>query len=359
MKITFDNKKAILDQAEAFLRAGELNQARDLLEKLHRDDENDNEVLFDYGTLSLLEADFETADHYFDQCLKNGYERGKVYHNAAIAKEKLGNIAKAEKYFSKACEDSSDERETEYLISLFNFYIRIHNIDSADDVSRRYIEMFSQEYQGHHMLYLACVHKKEYSKAEDHFIEIRDTFEEDPNYWLDRLYCLFLDGKFSIILEMIDNEPIIMQTNPNDALRIKIRILLMRKNYAKAEECINKLFDLSKTADTIFFMMLLEISKENYVSANKMANNIIKMEVSNPGFFYYLTLYMQSSILYLGFNRKLPDDILEYIVDALNICVGWFVDFCNSRSDMEDLLDEIKSTLSFYEEMQEQRRNKE
>ena len=104
LKFDDENLHANHYMAELYRRLGDLNKAEDYFKQALEIDNNDPQLLNNYGVFLCEKGNFKSAENFFDSVLKNPLYKGKskVYENLGLCAKIKGNLAESEKHFRRA-----------------------------------------------------------------------------------------------------------------------------------------------------------------------------------------------------------------------------------------------------------------
>lgn len=319
-----DNILSILEKAEEAIRDADFNQALFILNSIENDNKEKGRVLFDYGNIALFKKEHQKAVDYYKESMDNYYQSTAVYLNYAIALERTGEIVKAKNMYEKALSTAEENFEKQQVLhSLINFYCDHDMIQKAEKLIMELLNLFPQEYYGYH-LQLRLLRKQSQKQECIALLEEKlNEFPKEPLFWKDYFEVLEEQAKFSQILHMIDENPVIMETIPEDALREKTRLLLMRKNREEVPGLIHTLFLEYGQKDAAFCEMILAMIEGDFVRAGTIAIIIMDSEKENKSFLLYITIYIHVHILYVLCEGEPSKEVLSLMKKEAMLCRKW------------------------------------
>lgn len=334
--------------AEELIRRRSYQEALDILSEAAKADPENGRIAFDLGNIAVFQEEFELALKYYTEAEKRGYGSYRVYQNMAVAKEKTGEWKQAERAYLKAVELTQTQEERLIVLSAQAlFYLRGNMMLKADKTARRIMEEFPEEYQGHHLYYLVQLQREEYQEMENHFEEIASDFQKHPQYLIDRLAGLELSGKEMDVLHMIEENPSVMKMIPKLALHKKIELSLKKQEQQgvteDTEKEIRHLFEEYGDLDAAFSVMVLDMTKGNYVRAGAVSNWILEQDFPKKNLRFYATMYLQIFIFYFLSEGKPEGNILELMKKEAAICIEWMEE--NGLAD-QDMYEALKMVIS-------------
>lgn len=335
------NSLEILKKAELFIREEEYEKAKELLKAIE-DEEYIGQALFNLGNIALFMKDNTLALQYYKQSLQKKFQKFEVYENLAHAYELCSELSEAEDYYRMAMKKASTlEMRWSALTNLGNFYYRNGLMLKAEKAAKQAIDQFSNEYYGHHLLFLIWMKKQRFEEIEKHFAIIGTKFEKNPLYQIDRLAYYDERGKYSAELKLIEEDPVVMEVIPDIALRQKVNILLKRKTYSQTEESIKILFEKYGDLGSGFSVMLILMLEGQYIKAAEIAEYIMEREIMSQGILYQLTRYVKMIILYLLNQETQNEEISEFIKEEARECLEWFTDKEVASESMKKAVEQI------------------
>ena len=313
-----------IEKAEEAIRSNDFNQSLSILSNLENEVEQKGRITFDLGNIALFTNEYQKAIDQYIVSLDNNYHSVAVYLNYAIALERTGEIVKAKNMYEKALSTADENFEKQQVLhSLINFYCDHDMIQKAEKLIVELLNLFPQEYYGYH-LQLRLLRKQSQKQECIALLEEKlNEFQKEPLFWKDYFEVLEDQGKYSQILHMIDENPVIMETIPEDALREKTHLLLMRKNREKVPELIHTLFWKYGQIDAAFCEMLLAMMDGDFVKAGAIANLIIDSERERQSHILYITMYLDIQILYLINGGKPSEEVLSLMKNEAMLCRKW------------------------------------
>ena len=278
------------------------------------------EVLWIYE----LKKEHAAALECYRECMARGYTGWAVQYNCALATECSGDIPGAKSFYEKAAEDSPEEKKSEMLLALGYYNMRIGEYERAREIARRLTENDPENYDGYHLMFLCAEENQSYAAMEQCFKQVRDRFKDHPFYWKERLFGLERLKRTGRVLALIDNDPAVMKTIPQDALQTEIRIYLSRGNKEKVRKLMEWLFVQYESSEAAFGLMVMACMDGKFDRAAGLAEMIIEAEKDSPGVLFYQTVYLYSAILIKLFDGKLPEEIRDRVISGVRICEKWF-----------------------------------
>ena len=222
------------------------------------------------------------------------------------------------------------------------FYLRHGMMLKAEREARRLIDRFPEQYQGHHLLFLILTEKEQFEEIEKHLKEISERFEDELQYQLDSLAVLEMQEKNEEYLKEAEKMPLILEVFPEMILRKKVETYGKQNDRKAACKAIDELADTYGDPDAVFAKMLLSLADGDYINAGTIANFIMEQEQKKANLRFYLTMYMQIFILYMGFDRKPDEKVKSLMEEYARMCLDWFE---NAGFDTANLKAEIKRVL--------------
>ena len=185
-------------------------------------------------------------------------------------------------------------------------------------------DRFPEEYQGHHLLFLVMAEKAQYEDIENHLKEISEQFRDNLQYQLDSLAVLEMQEKNEEYLREAEKMPLVLETFPEMILRKKVETYGKKNDRKTAVKAIDELAYTYGDPDAVFAKMLLSLADGDYISAGTIANFIMEQEQKKANLRFYLTMYMQIFILYMGFDKKPDKKVKSVMEEYAQICLEWF-----------------------------------
>lgn len=328
-------------EAEQYIRNQKYKEAAEILQELKKSEEAVGRAEFDLGNIALMQGEFEKAFFGYEASLEKGYDIYLVYQNMAQIKEKQGEIKQAEKLLKKALEKVSGQKE-EAIALYMNclFYYRNEMMLKAEKAARKLTQILPENYQGHHLLVLIWQKKEDYDSAEQYLERIQGQFEMHVQYFLDKMSLLEKQGKYEEGLQMLDNDSFIMKVIPEEVLLKKLKLLLRLERKEEGRKIIQELFLGYGNANAAFSSMVLAMADGKYMEAGNIAYTILKSEgeSGNPGFLYYLTLFVHIFILDMALAGKPTEEVTELMKKEADICVPWLKRIGISEEELKNAL---------------------
>ena len=184
--------------------------------------------------------------------------------------------------------------------------------------------------------------KEQFEEIEKHLKEISERFEDELQYQLDSLAVLEMQEKNEEYLKEAEKMPLILEVFPEMILRKKVETYGKQNDRKAACKAIDELADTYGDPDAVFAKMLLSLADGDYISAGTIANFIMEQEQKKANLRFYLTMYMQIFILYMGFDRKPDEKVKSLMEEYARMCLDWFE---NAGFDTANLKAEIKRVL--------------
>lgn len=338
-----------MEQAERMIRKGEYHEAAVILGEILREDKTDGRTAFDLGNIALFTGEYETARRYYEEAEAAGYSTYAVYLNLAAAcarmsdAEETGNRRKIERLYMQAARAAEEPDEQILTASAQTlFYLRNGMMLKAKREAQRLTDRFPEQYQGHHLLFLVLAEREQYEEIEKHLAEISERFSNELQYQLDSLAVLEMQEKDEEYLKASEKMPQILKAFPEMILSKKAAVCGKKKDYAAARQAIDELADTYGDPDAVFSEMLFCLADGDYVRAGAVANFIMEQEYKKANLRFFLTMYMQIFILYMGFDRKPDENVKKVMGKYADICLKWFEE---NGFDAADLKAEIKKVL--------------
>lgn len=341
--------KEKIEQAELLIRKGDYHEAAVILGDIVRADGTDGRAAFDLGNIALFTGEYDLACRYYKEADSSGYINYAVYLNMAAARSRMseaegaGNWKRIERlYMQAACaaKEPGEQMLTSSAQTLF--YLRRGMMLKAEREAHRLTERFPEQYQGHHLLFLVMAEKERYEDIENHLKEISEQFRDELQYQLDSLAVLEMQEKNEEYLREAEKMPLILKTFPEMILRKKVETYGKQNDRKAACKAIDELADTYGDPDAVFAKMLLSLADGDYISAGTIANFIMEQEQKKANLRFYLTMYMQIFILYMGFDRKPDEKVKSLMEEYARMCLDWFE---NAGFDTANLKAEIKRVL--------------
>lgn len=341
--------KERIEQAELMIRQGDYHAAAVILGEIVREDKTDGRAAFDLGNIALFTGENETACKYYEEAEAAGYSIYAVYLNMAAARSRMseaegaGNWKRIERLYMQAARAAKEPGEQMLTSSAQTlFYLRRGMMLKAEREAHRLTERFPEQYQGHHLLFLVMAEKERYEDIENHLKEISERFRDELQYQLDSLAVLEMQEKNEEYLREAEKMPLILKTFPEMILRKKVETYGKQNDRKAACKAIDELADTYGDPDAVFAKMLLSLADGDYISAGTIANFIMEQEQKKANLRFYLTMYMQIFILYMGFDRKPDEKVKSLMEEYARMCLDWFE---NAGFDTANLKAEIKRVL--------------
>lgn len=171
-----DNFHANHYMGELYRRLGEKDKADEYFRHALELNDNDPQLLNNYGVFLCEKDQFKEAEVYFDKVLKNPLYKGKakVYENLGLCAKFKGNLAESESYFRRAL--IMNPRLAKSLLSLAQLKFDQRNKISAYS----YFEQFSKiSRQNSESLWLGVLLEKERgnrSKMASYALRLKNQF---------------------------------------------------------------------------------------------------------------------------------------------------------------------------------------
>lgn len=326
-------------EAEKYIREADYTIAAEILETLKEEEEFAGRAAFDAGNIALLQGDFEEAWRHYEESLSQGYCRYSVYQNMAVIKEQAGEYKKSEELYRISIEKTAGHKESWLaLVSFGLFYYRNDMLLKAERIAGKLMELFPDNFQGHHMFFLIMTKKKEYHRIEEHFLEVKEHFGKEPQYLIDCLANLENQKKTDEELEILENNSVYTEIIPELALHKKAHLYLQKGKQEEVRKILKTLYLEYGNLNGAFSTMLFLMVDGNYIEAGKTANLILQSERENQGIIYHLTLYLQIFILYYAFQEEPPETVQEFMRETAASCRKWFVENGFEVSEMDGIL---------------------
>lgn len=332
-----------IKEAEKLIQKEELDRASAILEKLKTDYPEDGRILFDRGNIALLQEKYSIANEYFSEACKHDYANCSVYYNLGITKEKTEDYSAAEAFYLQAAEASEDKRKQKFIKAVFAFYMRMNEIIKAKRIAYRFLDSYPDLYDGHHMMVVASLQAGEADEIQNYLKKQEKFFSNEPLYWIDYLLILESAGKYSEILHLTDTNKKMMETVPEQALREKLKCLVLRKNYEKSRKLIFDIYEQFPEKDIALSSVIVSMMDGDYIKAGNIANAILDKEKAAPGALFYAALYLDITAIYLGFNKQLNPEVLEFSIQGLESCKNWFDAHQVKTETMKYMIDMFKN----------------
>lgn len=341
--------KEKIEQAELLIRKGDYHEAAVILGDIVRADGTDGRAAFDLGNIALFTGEYDLACRYYKEADSSGYINYAVYLNMAVAQERMqgekktGSWKSIERLYLQAVRAAGEPQEQMLAASGQTlFYLRHGMMLKAEREARRLIDRFPEQYQGHHLLFLILTEKEQFEEIEKHLKEISERFEDELQYQLDSLAVLEMQEKNEEYLKEAEKMPLILEVFPEMILRKKVETYGKQNDRKAACKAIDELADTYGDPDAVFAKMLLSLADGDYISAGTIANFIMEQEQKKANLRFYLTMYMQIFILYMGFDRKPDEKVKSLMEEYARMCLDWFE---NAGFDTANLKAEIKRVL--------------
>ena len=341
--------KEQIEQAEFMIRQGDYHEAAMILGEIVRTDKTDGRAAFDLGNIALFTGEYDLACRYYKEADSYGYINYAIYLNMAVAQERMqvekrtGSWKSIERLYLQAVRTAGEPQEQIFAASGQTlFYLRHGMMLKAEHEARRLINKFPEQYQGYHLLFLILTEKKQYEDVEKYLKDISERFEDELQYQLDSLAVLEMQEKNEEYLKEAEKMPLILEVLPDMILRKKVEFFGKTGNRKSARKVIDELAENYGDPDAVFAEILLSIKDGDYVKAGMTANLIMEEEREKGTLRFYLTMYLQIFILYMGFDRKPNEEVKSLMSEYAEICLGWFG---NNGFDISKLKEEIKMIL--------------
>lgn len=341
--------KEKIEQAELLIRKGDYHEAAVILGDIVRADGTDGRAAFDLGNIALFTGEYDLACRYYKEADSSGYINYAVYLNMAVAQERMqgekktGSWKSIERLYLQAVRAAGEPQEQMLAASGQTlFYLRHGMMLKAEREAHRLIDRFPEQYQGHHLLFLILTEKEQFEEIEKHLKEISERFEDELQYQLDSLAVLEMQEKNEEYLKEAEKMPLILEVFPEMILRKKVETYGKQNDRKAACKAIDELADTYGDPDAVFAKMLLSLADGDYISAGTIANFIMEQEQKKANLRFYLTMYMQIFILYMGFDRKPDEKVKSLMEEYARMCLDWFE---NAGFDTANLKAEIKRVL--------------
>lgn len=341
--------KEKIEQAELLIRKGDYHEAAVILGDIVRADGTDGRAAFDLGNIALFTGEYDLACRYYKEADSSGYINYAVYLNMAVAQERMqgekktGSWKSIERLYLQAVRAAGEPQEQMLAASGQTlFYLRHGMMLKAEREARRLIDRFPEQYQGHHLLFLILTEKEQFEEIEKHLKEISERFEDELQYQLDSLAVLEMKEKNEEYLKEAEKMPLILEVFPEMILRKKVEIFGKTGDRKSARKAIDELAENYGDPDAVFAEMLFNIMDGDYVKAGMTANLIMGQERKLGTLRFYLTMYLQIFILYMGFDRKPNEEVKSLMSEYAEICLEWFG---NNGFDISKLKAEINMVL--------------
>lgn len=158
LKFNDESSHANHYMGELYRRLGELNKADEYFKRALDINNNDPQLLNNYGVFLCEKRNFKEAENYFDMVLTNPLYKGKakVYENLGLCAKIKGNLAESEKHFRRAL--TMNPKLSKSLLSLAQLKFDQRNKVSAYS----YFQQFSKlSRQSPESLWLGVLLEKE------------------------------------------------------------------------------------------------------------------------------------------------------------------------------------------------------
>lgn len=283
------------------------------------------ENLFALGTQAMLNQEYQEAAGYYEACIEQNGETWLFCENLATARERSNELREAARCHEKAWKLAADEKEAMTAGTLgAMFFMRHEMFSKAEKMANEMIARWPDEYIGHHLLYMTLMQKGEYERLGAHMEGLSGAFSSDPRYQTDRLGFLRLQGKYLEEFRLIESDPMIREVIPKIAMEEKAQLLLKKNNWTAFEECIREILETYGTVSAAFCTMLMELTKERFLNAGIIANDILEAEKEEKGLLYHMTLYLDIFICWLVCDGKPSKKQYGDMLSCAAICMKWF-----------------------------------
>lgn len=313
-----------LQQAEDYIRNQNLKEAIEILKKLAIKNAENGRIAFDLGTIALLQEEEEIAIKYFEKAMEKKYFAYDIYINMAEAQNRKGCLLVAENNYKEAIKRANDIEEKWMALTLYvTFCIHHHMYLKAEKIVEQLIKEYPNNYEGYHLFYLILLGRKQFLKAEKYLNQIENKFCKHPAFLIDELDILEIRGKTELILDKIENDNKILEKIPQYALRKKVKVLIKEKKCDQIVEIIEIMIKQFEDMDAMISLMLLNIMKQDYLQAGKVAALILKKEKNTIGVRFFLATYFQIFIYYMLTDKSPNGEIKEWMKNASKWCIKW------------------------------------
>ena len=304
------------------------------------------EALFLSGSAALREKNYISAREKLLAALEQGYAKAGVYFNLAVCAEAAGELTEAGQNYGKAIDVAEGDEVPRAQMGAAEFNFRTGQVKRAAELSQILMQNERVGYRPYHLYCAACSQLKKPAEAEEMLKEVEGRFAREPDYWKDRLKIMDLQFHFSSALKLIEEKREIMELIPRDAMRLKVKILVMLKDRGRAEEAIREYFERCGTIEAGFLKMLLDTGRENYEEALGVAVSILQAQEKNRGLMFYLALYYTVFLGCKCSDGELDNGTREDFLKSILICEKWFTEKRLMSEEMLQSFSDAKKYLA-------------
>lgn len=276
-----------LKGAEKLILDEKIDDALRVLKDIERTPENHARLAYDYGVASAMLGFPEKADRFLAVAIAEGYNIPGALIWLGRAYEQQGDKQDAEEMYQAALREASDDPYIPNMV-ICDFYYRNAMYIMAERYARRAISLNPEKYFGVHMLVHIYLKKRMFKETNALLAENEAAFSDQSDYWLDRVSALEEQGKYYPAIQLLENEPRIAKTMPEEAIRYRLRLYMRRMQRDDARKMIEQLADVYNDIDAEFFNMMFKMADGNYEEAKAMAEHLLAISQDAGSLLYHL-----------------------------------------------------------------------
>ena len=137
--VNVESQTATIEQAQAFLSAGKVDAAIDILKAIPKSESNESKINHLMGLAHYQKNDYARAVEYLSIAIKQAEQGGKQYQQAAqflgLAHYRLGHLKESIPYLEQAKNWAPDSIEITNALGIS--YIQTHNVDKSREAFAR------------------------------------------------------------------------------------------------------------------------------------------------------------------------------------------------------------------------------
>lgn len=216
----------------------------------------------------------------------------------------------------KLCEyEKKTKRRWAAFSMLARFYDKHKMYLKMEKVGWEMCKIFSNNYQGYHIRFLAYIEQKKIKNAEIFLESVPEEYKELPQYLDDLIMCFNIQSKNDDILNVLEER--YFNIYPKFVLKKKIEIYGKLEKYDEIEECLIKLITDYGDIEAAIGLGILYVSE----GRSDEAKNIIELLSENIGnkqvVYLYFTQIIELANKYMEYkNGKIIDK--EEIIKNIN-----------------------------------------
>lgn len=300
--------------SESYIMLEDFISAEECLNNILLIDKDNAKAYFYLGNIKFLQDNQQDGKEAYLKAISLGFSDIDIFINYAIICEENEDYYKTLKYYNKAL--SKDKFRADIMLRKIEILIGMDKIEEALENLDLFIQINPDLFEGYHLKFLILIENNRLQEAQQILQSAMAMFPEDEGFLFDKVILFEEQQKIQEALEIL--ETVFKNNNSKIVLNEKAKIYLSQNEVQKAKNTLKQIIDLNKdefNEDSLFYLIMIYISENDYLNAQKYIDEII--EYKNEGIYYYSALFLKGQVIKVLYGQNSCKDYYENTVGIL------------------------------------------